>query len=524
MAATCTAERAAPRFAIRPDSLAASIAMLLGMNMVQRAVGFGRSVLMCRWLPPEQLGHWDLALAFFELVPMVAVLSIPSCFARYLESYRQRDQLRMFLRRTLLAVAALTIVSLGVAWAAQAQFAQAMFGSAAELGLARLAIAVLPALVLFNTLQLLFNAMRMFRVLFSMQFVQSMLFALLAIGLVSQWQPHAGSVVIAYAAASLLCSLVPLYWLTRMWISLPGDRGGPAFVPFWGKMMTFVLAVCASNVLTSVITASDRYMILHFSAVPGDQAAAMVGQFHSARLVPVVIIQLTVLMGTMFVPYLTADWEAGRSDRVATRINTFVKLIGLGTMALSAVVLLGAPLLFGHVLGGKFPEGQAILPWTLLCAVWFSMYSTTKAYFWCDERVRLVNLGLVLALLVDVAANFLLLPRWGLHGAALASSLANLTLLLSAYGLTAWRGMRIERGTWLVTAAPLSLYLGVTGVCLTLVGLAIACVSTDWIFDRQERRQIAAFAQGRLERLRQIRERWRRGPEPAESISNEAGI
>ena len=74
--------------------------ILLALTVVQRLVGFVRAVLFCRWLDAEQLGLWDMAFSFLLLAAPLSVLAIPGAFGRYLEHYRQRGQLRTFLRRT----------------------------------------------------------------------------------------------------------------------------------------------------------------------------------------------------------------------------------------------------------------------------------------------------------------------------------------------------------------------------------------------------------------------------------------
>src|SRR6476620_12148408 len=98
----------------RPDSLAASIAVLLIANLVQRTVGFGRGILFCRWLSPEELGEWEMAYSFLLLAAPVVVLGLPGSFGRYLERYRQRGQLRTFLRRATIWTALLTIAGCGL--------------------------------------------------------------------------------------------------------------------------------------------------------------------------------------------------------------------------------------------------------------------------------------------------------------------------------------------------------------------------------------------------------------------------
>ena len=97
----------APARRLRPDTLAASVAILLVVSVVQRTIGFGRGVLFCRWLTPEELGQWEMAYSFLLLAAPLVVLGLPGSFGRYLERYRQRGQLRTFLRRATIWTATL---------------------------------------------------------------------------------------------------------------------------------------------------------------------------------------------------------------------------------------------------------------------------------------------------------------------------------------------------------------------------------------------------------------------------------
>ena len=70
---------AAPRPGLwRGDTLAQSVVALLVLAVAQRVIGFGRSVLVCRWLTPAELGEWDLANRFFVLAAPLVVLGLPA--------------------------------------------------------------------------------------------------------------------------------------------------------------------------------------------------------------------------------------------------------------------------------------------------------------------------------------------------------------------------------------------------------------------------------------------------------------
>src|ERR1700749_3705906 len=94
---------------LAPDTLATSVTILLLANLVQRSIGFGRSLLFCRNLSRQELGTWEMAYSFLLLAAPVIVLGLPGSFGRFLERYRQRGQLRTFLRRGTIWSALLTI-------------------------------------------------------------------------------------------------------------------------------------------------------------------------------------------------------------------------------------------------------------------------------------------------------------------------------------------------------------------------------------------------------------------------------
>jgi O-antigen/teichoic acid export membrane protein len=76
---------AAARRGVQADTLAVSVVILLLATVVQRSVGFGRSVFFCRWLTPEALGEWEMVYSFLMLAAPLAVLGVPGSIGRNAE-------------------------------------------------------------------------------------------------------------------------------------------------------------------------------------------------------------------------------------------------------------------------------------------------------------------------------------------------------------------------------------------------------------------------------------------------------
>lgn len=500
--ATDNAEPSGPR----TDTLADSVLMLLVLTVVQRLVGFGRGILFCRWIDAEELGQWDLAFGAFVLLAPLIVLGLPGCFARYVEQYRQRGQLRFFLRRVTLVTGALTLLGCGVLAGGRAWFAQLLFGRSDCAGLVLLLAVSLVAVCAFNFLTELFNGLRQYRVVTGLQFWNSLLFAVLGIGLLIGWQATAASVVIAYGGACLLTAVFSLRHLRATWHALPELAARDASLP-WSKLLSFSLWIWLTNLAWNLFDLVDRYMIVHYNPVTPTEALAMLGQYHSSRIVPLLLVSVALMIGSMLTPHLSRDWELGQRAAVVRQMNLAVKLVAFLLTAAGAGVLLLSPLLFGVAFQGKFEVGAEILPATLVYCIWGGMALVAINGLWCAERGGLGSLTGLAGLVTNILLNLLLLPRFGLMGAVVATLIAKLVALLLIYTFSHWLDLRFDAGTWLISLLPLALLLGTWSAVAVLVVVAIAAVATDRLMTVGERECL-------VEVWSRYARRFRKAPQP----------
>jgi O-antigen/teichoic acid export membrane protein len=233
-------------------------------------------------------------------------------------------------------------------------------------------------------------------------------------------------------------------------------------------------------------------MIIHYGGLGVAEALDQVGQYHSARIVPVIFVGIAELLAALLTPHLSHDWEAGRREAVATRLNLVLKLLGLTLTALSVVVLIGSPLLFDVALEGKYAIGQAVLPWTLAYCIWWGMSCVTQNYVWCTEKARLATLPLIAGMLLNITLNWQLLPSYGLFGAVLSCTAAKLSAMVLLCLLARWQGLRFDRGTLWILCLPALLCVGPWYALAALAALAIESVVGERLFNATEKAQLIA--------------------------------
>ena len=478
------------------DTLSAGLAMLLSLTLVQRLIGFLRSLLFCRMLDEDQLGQWSILFNFLVLAAPLAVLGIPGSFGRYAEHYRQRGQLRTFLRRTTTVTIALSLTSVVLLCIGCRWFSWLMFSETSYALLVMVAAAVLLPVIIFNFLIELFTALRRVRVVSAMHLVQSLTFAALGIALVAATPLGAIGVLLAYGAGCVLAAVIAAVLLNRYWRSLPTAEVALSNNDLWRKLVPFAGWVWVINLLANLFGVIDSYMLIHLSGVSATAAHALVGQYHSSRVIPLLIVGVAATISTVILPYLSHDWEAGRRRAVSQRLNLTLKLMSLLFTAGGALVLLVAPALFDLILEGRYEAGLAILPWTLIAAIWLSVLTTATNYLWCAEKGWLCAFIFAVGLSVNVLLNVLLVPSFALTGAVWAATAANLATLCITYWLCCRESMESDRRMVWASLMPLVLLLSPWS-CLMAVGIVICwiAVRTPWLFSEEEQDQCSAAVQ-----------------------------
>ncbi|MCA9262361.1 MAG: oligosaccharide flippase family protein [Planctomycetales bacterium] len=443
---------------IKVDSLAGGIGLLLVLTVAQRAVGFARNLLFCRILTPEQLGQWNLAFSVILLAAPLLVLGLPGSFGRYVEHYRQRRMLRTFLHRTTRVTMSVSLGGLVALIVFREELAWLVYRDRGQASLILAVCVGLLPIIAFNYLVELCTALRQVRLLAFVQLANSVLFAGLGIGLLQCFQASAFSVVLAYGGA---CFLTAAFIVVPLWKLLApvtdGDSRSLAGRQLWFKLMPFAGWIWFSNLTSNMFTAADRYMIVHFADVEPLAAAGLVGQYHSSRVVPELMVAVAALLASVLLPYLSADWELQKARTVSRKLNFALKLYGLvGTLG-GGLLLCVAPWLFNVLLGGKYGAGLAILPWTIAYCLWFGMVSIAQQYLMCAENARRISAALFAGLITNIVLNYLWLPMFGLLGAVLATAAGNSVALVVTILFSRRYGMRMEKGTIAVCLMPLGL-------------------------------------------------------------------
>lgn len=438
------------------DRFLMGLSVMLVANVVQRVIGLLRNLGFCHFLSDADLGQWSLANSFFIIGAPIAVLGLPGSFGKFVEIFRRQGALGSYLR-ALTFVSGTGLIALSIAMVLMPkQFAWLIFNDAESASQIGWLISTLAAVTIFNFVNELMSALRQVRVVSSMQFVNSLSFAVLGtIGLlfVQSW-----TILLPCYTVACLLALVPGLWVLRTTHS--EELKGHAEVPdMWARVFPFAVALWCMNLLTNLFDVCDRALLLHLTADP-EVGQALIGQYHCGRLIPNLLISVASLLSGILLPYLSADFESGDKERLTRRMRQVLQLVATLFSCAAVVFLLASPLIFTWMLGGRYDEARHILPLAMLQCIWMSLFMLAQTYLFCIEKGKHVALILLVGLAINAALNYPLIGMFGLAGSVAATTIASGIIFALVLHRMSREGQALGWPTWVACYAPAVLALG----------------------------------------------------------------
>ena len=480
-----------PAKSLSNDSLALGIVFALVLTLVQRLLGGVRGIFFCRLMTDQELGQWSLLNSFLLILGPFAVLGLPGSFGKFVEHYFQQGQLRTFLSRVGWMCTATTLFVAGSIWISPRFFSQQILGEPDQVGLIRLMSLTLVALTAFNYLTSLIESMRQIRLATIMRFVSGVSFTLLGIVLFLVAPNGSISATWAFLASSVLGS-VPAVWFLWDQRRVIVDEGEYLEArQMWSRLTPYALWWWASNMVYNLFELTDRYMLIHYSSAEWDAAQALVGQYHSGRVIPLLMVGVASMLSGLLLPYVAKSWSDGNIAKACSQLNWTIKLSTVGMMAANIVLLFAAPMIFETVLDGRYDDGLMVLPLTMVYCTWFSIITVSQDFLWVSENGKYAVATLAIGLIANVVFNMLLIPSYGLWGAVAATSIGNLFGLVLLFLANQRFGCRPDFGCWMAVLLPLLLLLPEVYAAVGFGTFAIFSAMGTWVFSKTEKQEIA---------------------------------
>jgi O-antigen/teichoic acid export membrane protein len=223
---------------------------------------------------------------------------------------------------------------------------------------------------------------------------------------------------VVFGLVTLTVALSVVWCLARL--AQPLDRKLSWSLPVLQASLPYGLRAYAGSLFVFLVLRSDILLVTYL------RGPVETGYYAIAVSLADLLLMLPTVVGTILFPRLSAVPEPDARWRLVRRV--LAVMIPAAPVVLAAAWVAAGPLIrlaYGEAFA---PSGDAV-GWLLPGVACYAVNGILMNFLAACGMPRVVVLGPLLALLVNVAANLVLVPRLGFVGAAIASSVAYATML-----------------------------------------------------------------------------------------------
>lgn len=194
----------------------------------------------------------------------------------------------------------------------------------------------------------------------------------------------------------------------------------------------------------------DRLFISHYLGI------SEVGIYHVAQQLSMVMWMLVNAVNLAWVPWY---YEQMKDDNMHTRrrVARATYLLS-GLMAVATIVTAVALwIIFPHIIDIKFMDARSLLPWLVLGYFFNALYCFVSAAFFHFGHTSWIAVTTVATACLTLLFNALLVPAYGMTGAAIGNALSMFGMFVIVLALSVWKyGLPFGRQRHIAREAPAS--------------------------------------------------------------------
>ncbi len=403
--------------ALTSDLLFVDGAKILAVNVAGAGLAFVSHVLFARWLGVASYGTYVFALSWLSILFILIQAGLNLSMVRFIAEYRaQGNRAAMtavvgFSNRVVLILGA-CIMAIG--WAAVTwilpQTAEEMRGTL----YGALALTVVMALIQQRT-AVLQGLERVVQSTLVFEIARP-LALLAAVFTLAQIATLDAALVMAVNLGVSLGVLIVLMAYARSSI-LAEPATDDRTAPSWRDWLKVSLPYVAVTGLTILLTQMDILMIGH---ILGTEQA---GLYATAAKVALLAIFPVIAVRARFGPMAAKLFAEGKTAELQSRMNVATLLSVAACAAMLAVILPGRSLILG-LFGPDFLPGGEVVVILTLAYLAYSLMGAVEMFFLVGPFERMNALVSALTLGINLILNLILIPRFGIEGAAVATGAA----------------------------------------------------------------------------------------------------
>lgn len=390
--------------------------VFIGM-LASKVLAYFYRMIVARYLGSADYGLLSLGLAVVGIISIVSLLGFPPTLLRYISFYRGKRDFKSINAIIYFILKITTLLSIIIAillfffsdYLAINVFAKPQLGA-----VIKIFSFMLPLIVWISNIEKIIQAFKLIKYnIWARNIVENLakvIFAALALLLGYKLL----GVVAAYALGMLCSALLLSYLLHKKVYSLYGIWKDKVSVS--RELFSFSLPLFFSQVLTNLLAWTDTLLLGYFVQ------SSLVGVYNAAMPTARLVHMIPVSIRTLFVPIIGERYGEQKSIEQIYKVIT--KWIFFVTLPITCVLVIFSKQALYILFGAEYTQGALALSLLSLALFIYALSFTSANVLLIMKKTNILFFNTTFVVLVNLVLNLILIPQYGILGAAIATSVA----------------------------------------------------------------------------------------------------
>ncbi len=390
----------------------------IGMILV-KLFNLAYRIIISRFLGVEGYGFFSLVFAIFNTAAIIAVMGINYCLSMYIPYYavkKEQAKVRGIIFSSI-GITLITSVLAGCVLFFGADFIAMKMHSLALVPLLKVAAFGVPFYTLFLNLQKVMEGFKVVKYSITVEAVYSVLRVLTVVFFLAIGSAIMGAVV-SYVVSTIFAAVIAFGIINKKLIKLTKIKEYDSSM--LKKVLFYFWPLLLTNIMVPLMSWTDTLFLGYFKN-PHE-----VGLYNAAvQMGGLLVIVLTgfnsILLPLMAEAYAKRDMHEMR--RIYYAATRWILLI---TLPILLIFVFFAQTILALTFGGDF--GGASRVFIILSCGFFAttFLGVSNGILYSIEKTKVVLANTVLVFILSIVLNIVLIPRYGMIGAALGTAFASI--------------------------------------------------------------------------------------------------
>jgi O-antigen/teichoic acid export membrane protein len=196
------------------------------------------------------------------------------------------------------------------------------------------------------------------------------------------------------------------------------------------SMLRFGVVMIPGTIAMLILQASDRYMLTYLSA----NTLYDVGIYAAGYRIGMIMHFLVTLTSLVYFPYAMKMAKEPQAQEINRNMFKYYIICGA---VFGAIIISYSQEIFHFIMDAEYLASYKIVFAGVISSFLYGIFNIININFYARKKAGNITLAVLLGSILNIVLNFVLIPKYGIYGAGIASITAYLTIVIFNYSVAA---------------------------------------------------------------------------------------